>query len=152
MTKTKFFTNQDGNTLLQKLHGIFAHMPVRQFDALVGFFRASGCYRLRELLADVPEVRILVGINVDKALQKAHAQGLQLGNALRARQQAMDDLVVDIQEAEYTREAEDGIRWFVEGVASGRLQVRAHRWRLRPCSARRGARPGNYARHRSAPG
>jgi SNF2 family DNA or RNA helicase len=126
MTKTKFFTNQDGNTLLQKLRGIFAHMPVQQFDALVGFFRASGCYRLRELLADVAEVRILVGINVDKALQKAHAQGLQLGNALRARQQAMDDLVVDIQEAEYTREAEDGIRWFVEGVASGRLQVRAH--------------------------
>ncbi|PJJ54614.1 helicase-related protein [Hymenobacter chitinivorans] len=126
MTKTKFFTNQDGNTLLEKLRGIFAHMPVQQFDALVGFFRASGCYRLRELLADVAEVRILVGINVDKALQKAHAQGLQLGNALRARQQAMDDLVVDIQEAEYTREAEDGIRWFVEGVASGRLQVRAH--------------------------
>jgi SNF2 family DNA or RNA helicase len=126
MTKTKFFTNQDGNTLLEKLRGIFEHMPVHQFDALVGFFRASGCYRLRELLTDVPEVRILVGINVDRALQKAHSQGLQLGNATRARQQAMDDLVVDIQEAEYTREAEDGIRWFVEGVASGRLQVRAH--------------------------
>jgi len=126
MTKTKFFTNQDGNTLLEKLRGIFGHMPVHQFDALVGFFRASGCYRLRELLANVAEVRILVGINVDKALQKAHAQGLQLGNAQRARQQAMDDLVADIQQAEYTREAEDGIRWFVEGVASGRLQVRAH--------------------------
>ena len=126
MTKTKFFTNQDGNTLLEKLRGIFTHMPVQQFDALVGFFRASGCYRLKDLLGGVPEVRILVGINVDAALKKAHARGLQLGNAARARAQALDDLVADIQEADYTREAEDGIRWFVEGVTSGRLQVRAH--------------------------
>jgi superfamily II DNA/RNA helicase len=126
MTATKFFTNQNGNTLLAKLQGIFAHLPIQHFDAVVGFFRASGAFRLRELLANVPHVRILVGINVDALLKKAHAQGLQLGNAARAREQALDELVADIQNSEYAREVEDGIRWFIECVASGRLHVKAH--------------------------
>lgn len=126
MTVTKFFTNQGENTLLAKLKGIFQHLPIQHFDAVVGFFRASGAFRLRELLANVPHVRILVGINVDALLKKAHAQGLELGNAARAREQALDELVADIQTAEYAREVEDGIRWFIECVASGRLQVKAH--------------------------
>ena len=43
----KFFTNENENTLLNKLEGIFKHRSIHFFDALVGYFRASGYFRIR---------------------------------------------------------------------------------------------------------
>ena len=68
---TKFFTNEGTNTLLQKFKGIFeSNKDIQFFDALIGYFRASGYFRIRQFLDDVPNIRILVGINVDKILEK----------------------------------------------------------------------------------
>ena len=68
---TKFFTNQDTNTLLNKFKGIFEHnTDIENFDALVGYFRASGYFKVRPFLDNVPHIRILVGIDVDKILAK----------------------------------------------------------------------------------
>ncbi|MGB6267872.1 MAG: hypothetical protein WBF67_02595 [Olleya sp.] len=40
---TKFFTNQDKNTLYNKFKGVFENnKDIEFFDALVGYFRASG--------------------------------------------------------------------------------------------------------------
>lgn len=62
---TKFFTNRDGNSLLEKFEGVFTHVHgIQFFDALVGYFRASGYFKVRAFLDRVPRVRILVGINV----------------------------------------------------------------------------------------
>ena len=64
---SKFFTNADQNTLLKKFEGVFHNNPdIKYFDALVGYFRASGYFRIRQYLNDVPKIRILVGIDVDK--------------------------------------------------------------------------------------
>ena len=74
---TRFFTNRDENTLLNKFEGVFEHnKDIRFFDALVGFFRSSGYFALRPHLADVPHIRILVGINVDTLVAEHHAKGL----------------------------------------------------------------------------
>ena len=55
---TKFFTNQDSNTLLNKFKGIFEHnTDIENFDALVGYFRASGYFKLRPFLENVPNIR-----------------------------------------------------------------------------------------------
>ncbi|MBK9177938.1 MAG: hypothetical protein IPM46_16775 [Flavobacteriales bacterium] len=53
---TKFFTNAEENTLLKKLAGIFQHMQVCHFDALVGYFRASGCPH-QDYMQQVSKVR-----------------------------------------------------------------------------------------------
>ncbi len=45
---TKFFTNEKDNTLLEKIQGVFEHRQVHFFDALVGYFRASGYFRIRK--------------------------------------------------------------------------------------------------------
>jgi hypothetical protein len=56
---TKFFTNQDTNTLLNKFKGIFEHnKDIEFFDALVGYFRASGYFRIREHLNNVPKINL----------------------------------------------------------------------------------------------
>ena len=73
---TKFFTNKDNNTLLNKLKGVFENLPINYFDALVGYFRSSGYFKIREYLKDVEEIRILVGIDVDHLISDA-ITGLQ---------------------------------------------------------------------------
>ena len=124
---TKFFTNADGNTLLSKFEGIFQYAPVHAFDALVGYFRASGYFRIQEWLTKVPEIRILVGINVDPLIQQAHQQGLEfMGRSDDARKSALKTFADDIQKAHYSKQVEDGILWFVDRVAAGQIKVKAH--------------------------
>jgi len=45
---TKFFTNSEENTLIKKFEGVFTNNPnIEYFNALVGYFRASGYFRIR---------------------------------------------------------------------------------------------------------
>jgi len=56
---TRFFTNEGENTLLKKFEGVFRHnVDIRFFDALVGFFRASGYFAVRPHLGNVPHIRV----------------------------------------------------------------------------------------------
>ena len=73
---SRFFTNNETNTLLKKFEGIFEHNPdLARFDALVGYLRASGYFAIRPNLGKVPVVRILVGINVDNIVEEYHKKG-----------------------------------------------------------------------------
>ncbi len=63
---SKFFNNNSGNTLFDKLKGIAGNMAnFDRFLAVVGFFRSSGYFKLRKELNDVEEIKILVGINIE---------------------------------------------------------------------------------------
>ena len=63
---TKFFTNDKTNSLYEKFHGVFTNMPnLYAFNAVIGYFRSSGYFSIKEHLLKVPNVKILVGINVD---------------------------------------------------------------------------------------
>ena len=44
---SKFFANKNQNTLINKIEGVFQHKDIHYFDALVGYFRASGYFRIR---------------------------------------------------------------------------------------------------------
>jgi len=84
---SKFFTNQDGNSLLNKFEGVFTYMQsIEFFDALVGYFRASGYFKVRPFLDRIQKIRILVGINVDRLTEEFHAKGqLYLANEHRTK-------------------------------------------------------------------
>ena len=60
---TNFFTNEKENTLLEKIEGVFKYKKVHFFDALVGYFRASGYFHIRKFIQQTPKIRILVVIN-----------------------------------------------------------------------------------------
>lgn len=125
---TRFFTNDQSNTLLKKFEGIFEHNPdLARFDALVGYLRASGYFAIRPYLGKVPVVRILVGINVDNIVEEYHRKGqLFLADAGKALKEFRDGLAADIQGARYSREVETGILQFVEDVAAKKVEIRAH--------------------------
>lgn len=125
---TKFFTNQDNNSLLKKFEGVFANIEsIRHFDALVGYFRTSGYFKVRAFLDKIPKIRILVGINVDQLIKKYHDKGqLYLDNPEETRENFLEDIIKNIQEADYDEITENGIIQFIKDLTDGKIELRAH--------------------------
>lgn len=124
---TNFFTNEKENTLLEKIEGVFKYKEVHFFDALVGYFRASGYFRIRKFIQQTPQIRILVGINVDKLTYQANQQGLLFNpNTEQSQEEFFNDIKRNIQEAKYDKEVEDGMYQFIEDIVTGRITMRIH--------------------------
>lgn len=124
---TKFFTNKEDNTLLNKFKGIFEHTEVNAFDALVGYFRSSGYFRIREYLKDVEKIRILVGIDIDHLICEAARKGLEFNfNTEVTRDEFIRDLKNDIEQCDYSKDVEDGIVQFIEDIVNGKIEIKAH--------------------------
>ncbi len=125
---TKFFTNQDDNSLLKKFEGVFTNIAsIRHFDALVGYFRTSGYFKVRAFLDKIPKIRILVGINVDQLIKKYHDKGqLYLENPDETKADFLNEVIKNIQEANYDEVTEKGILQFIDDLVSGKIELRAH--------------------------
>jgi len=124
---TKFFTNLENNSLIRKFEGIFSNYDVHYFDALIGFFRASGYFRVRPLLNNVTKIRILVGINVDHLISEAARKGMEFNfNTEITREQFIFELKKDIQDADYKKNVEDGIIQFVNDITDNKIEIKAH--------------------------
>lgn len=125
---TKFFTNQNDNSLLKKFEGVFTNIEsIRHFDALVGYFRTSGYFKVRAFLDRIPKIRILVGINVDQLIKKYHDKGqLYLENPDETKADFLEEIIKNIQEANYDEVTEKGILQFIDDLVSGKIELRAH--------------------------
>ncbi|MER3318882.1 MAG: helicase-related protein [Allomuricauda sp.] len=125
---TKFFTNKSNNSLLKKFEGVFKNLPnIHNFDALVGYFRATGYFKLRPYLENIPEIRILVGINVDIILEKYHSLGQQhIINPQETKDEFVKKLKEDIQGADYSKDIEEGIVQFIKDIVEGKITIKAH--------------------------
>ena len=127
---TKFFNNIK-STLMDKFHGIASAMANFDiFHAVVGYFRSSGYFKLRQELSSTQEIKILVGINIDNIFRKAQAAGkMFFGDNEASLEQYCDAFLRDIRQSDYSCEVDDGIRQFCDDIASGRLQMRIHQTR-----------------------
>ena len=127
---TKFFTNDGKGTLLGKFAAVFEHNPqLVAFDALAAYFRATGYFRLRPHLERIGQVRILVGIDVDRLSGAAQRTGLALRFGADQEQVAQDfrhKFKKEIADAPYDSDLEDGVLRFVEDVSSGKVVIKAH--------------------------
>ena len=123
-----FFTNRNGNTLMKEFTGILTHNPtLEQFDAVVGFLRASGYFALRPLLDNINKARILIGIDVDKYIVRANKSGkLFFGAEEEVREEYLQMLLKDIEKSHYSIEVENGIKQMVQDIIDGKLELRAH--------------------------
>ncbi|MFH1004600.1 MAG: helicase-related protein [Bacteroidota bacterium] len=125
---SNFFTNQGENSLLRKFEGVLTNMQsIQQFDALVGYFRASGYFKVRPFLENIQKIRILVGINVDKLTQEFHSKGqLYIKNPDRTREEFDNQILENIQESEYDEATEKGILQFIDDLITEKIELRAH--------------------------
>ncbi|KAA0441518.1 MAG: helicase [Candidatus Thioglobus sp.] len=125
---TRFFTNQDKNTLFNKFEGVFKHNnSVNNFDVLVGYFRSSGYFKLRSFLENVDNIRILVGIDVDKLTQESHSLGLiYKEDAENINTTWQEKFIEDIQQANYGEQTEQGVKQFIADMLTGKVTIKAH--------------------------
>jgi superfamily II DNA/RNA helicase len=126
---SKFFTNAIDRNLFDKFKGIIENMKdLYAFHAVVGYFRSSGYFALQPFIKDVPEIKILVGINVDQMFAEAQRKGmLFFGDEAKTKDEFLKWFIQDIKEARYSAEVESGILQFVKDLMDGRIEVRAHR-------------------------
>jgi superfamily II DNA/RNA helicase len=126
---TKFFTNEPNNSLFKKFTGAFDNIAnLYAFHAVVGYFRASGYFSLREHLTKLEDVKILVGINVDLISAEAKRRGMMFfGDPERSRDEFVRWMRADIREAAYSKYVEDGIIQFFEDIIDRKIQIRIHR-------------------------
>ena len=124
---TKFFNNIE-STLMDKFHGIASAMANFEiFHAVVGYFRSSGYFKLRQELSSTQEIKILVGINIDNLFRQAQISGkMFFGDSEVSLEQYCEDFLNDVRQSDYSSEVDEGIRQFCDDIASGRLQMRIH--------------------------
>lgn len=125
---SKFFTNSVERTLFGKFTGIIDSMPtLHAFYAAVAYFRSSGYFKLQPYLKNLKEIKILVGINVDKMFAETQRRGLLFfGDEGQTKREFLNWFVEDIREAKYSAEVEQGILQFVNDLVEGHIEVRAH--------------------------
>ena len=122
-----FFTNEEGNALYDRFKTTLK--SAKYFDALVGYFRTSGFYRLYEELGSVEKIRILVGISADSKTIEIIDEAKQL-NFLETHNETRK-IISEAVEEEFTKsedkyEVEQGVKKFIEFIRSGKLEIKAY--------------------------
>lgn len=127
---TKFFTNEGTNTLFDKFRGLAKHSSSFEvFDAVTGFFRASGYFKLRRELEQVGHIRILIGIDgdaYDVLFAKHDKTKFFAVTQEEAARCFRDAFIRDVREARYAQEVEEGIVQLFDDVRVGRVELRMH--------------------------
>ncbi|MDR1371995.1 MAG: phospholipase D-like domain-containing protein, partial [Dysgonamonadaceae bacterium] len=124
---SRFFTNEDSKTLLNKIEGIFQYRNIHFFDALVGYFRASGYFRIRPFVEKAEEIRNLIGINIDNLVYEANRRGLLfVEDTAKSIDTFLVDLKKNIQEAEYDKTVEAGILQLIEDLITKKVVIKVH--------------------------
>ena len=125
---SKFFTNREENTLINKLEGVIGNnQNINCFDAVVGYLRASGYFEIQPFLGKMSKTRILVGINADRFIADAQAKGmLFFGNPEQTKESFLNGVKKDIENSDYSEPVENGILQFIDDIISKKIEVRAH--------------------------
>jgi ERCC4-related helicase/HKD family nuclease len=93
----------------------------------VGYFRASGYFRIRPFVDKAEEIRILVGINIDNLVYEAGKRGLLfMENPAKSIDTFLDDLKKNIQEAEYDKAVETGMLQLIEDLVTKKVIIKVH--------------------------
>ena len=123
-----FLTNEPGKSLRDRF-GDLLHDDTRQFDCLVGYFFISGFYKLYPALENVSKIRILVGLQTDRAaynlMQDAQLE-LPFRSHAATQEQVAKDALRELEIAPDEANIETGVHKFVEWLRSGKLEIKAY--------------------------
>lgn len=125
---TNFITNEEGHHLSTKLNNVLKKS--NKFDCLVGYFYISGYYMLEEELDKMEHIRILVGMGVDSrtfdALEKNKKEKIASEEVINVTK---SNLSKEMVKSDDTLDVERGVKNFLNGLHSGRIEVRAYKKR-----------------------
>ena len=125
MNDLKFFTNMPERDLYSRFSTILRN-HTQFFDILVGYFRTSGFFRLYSAMKDIEEIRVLVGLNVDrKTVEIIDRVNGQL-TIKQATEVFSDAIEAEFEAAPTSADVEKGVRYFIEWLKTGKLQLRMY--------------------------
>lgn len=125
-----FFTNEPERDLYSRFSAIL-RSNTQFFDILVGYFRTSGFFKMKDAMKDVEKIRILIGLNVDKytvkIIDKANME-LTYGapTEKQAKESFADSVEREFEATGPTSEIEQGVRTFIEWLKIGKLELRMY--------------------------
>ena len=123
MSDLSIFTNKNENgiKLSDRLNTVLTNS--KYFDVLVGYFRITGFYLLKEQLEDVEEIRILIGLGTDIETVKAvDIFELSGANAVHKIQEVVKEEFNSTTDDNL--DMENGVVKFCEWINSGKLKIR----------------------------
>ena len=124
----RFFTNEPDGTLLDRFKKTLK--DVQFFDVLVGYFQTSGFYQLYDAFENIEQIRILVGLGIDKQafeiIEDANYQMAFNFTNKETRELFSDTVVDEIDQTHETTEVEIGIQKFIDFLVSGKIKIKAH--------------------------
>ena len=113
--------NENGIKLSDRLNTVLCNSEY--FDVLVGYFRITGFYLLKEKLEEVKEIRILIGLGTDLATVKTmDIFELSGANAVKKVQKLIRNEFNNSDNDNL--EMENGVFKFCEWIKSGKLKIR----------------------------
>ncbi|MEE0490252.1 helicase-related protein [Methanosphaera stadtmanae] len=125
---TNFITNEDGSHLSIKLNNVLKKS--REFDCLVGYFYLSGYHMLEKELDKMDHIRILVGMGVDSktfdVLEKSKKERIPDTDFIETTQ---SNITEEMNNSSDTSNVEKGVKNFLEGLKTGKIEVRAYKKR-----------------------
>ena len=129
-TDLKFFTNEPERDLYSRF-SVILKSNTQFFDVLVGYFRTSGFFRLREALDGVEKIRILVGLNVDrftvKLIDRVKDEIQYTSVSAKEGQEIVaEEIEKEFEQSETTEYVEKGVRVFIDWLKSGKLEMRMY--------------------------
>lgn len=127
-TDLKFFTNEPERDLYSRFAAILKS-NTQFFDVLVGYFRASGFFKMYEALENIGKIRILVGLNVDRftvkiidrATNEAKVAAISVADG---KEIIAGEVEKEFESATSSAEVEKGVRIFLDWLKSGKLEMR----------------------------
>ena len=125
-----FFTNEPERNLNDRFSKILKR-DTQFFDALVGYFRASGFYLLQDALDNVEKTRILIGINTDEQVLKMYKES-QMSideinlNSYESKLFYKDKLKKEFEDSDDSEMVENGVHKFIELIRNGKLEIRVY--------------------------
>src|SRR6266481_5991019 len=128
-TDLTFVTNEPGNSLRDRFTTLLTN-DTRYFDCLVGYFYISGFHKIYPALENVGKVRILVGLQTDRAAyelwQHARRDGELSLSHKSTKQKVSQDVLDELEKAPDAQAIETGVHKFVEWLRSGKLEIKAY--------------------------
>lgn len=127
-TDLKFFTNEENETLHARFSKTLEH--AQYFDILVGYFRTSGFHRIYKSINNIEQIRVLVGLNIDKQTfeiyQESKQTELDFESHKRTRQSFSNHLQKEMDYSEDTEDVQISVKKFIDFIRNGKILIKAY--------------------------
>lgn len=121
-TDLNIFTNADSVKMVDRMKTVLSHAEF--FDCLVGYFRITGFYLLKQELEKVKEIRFLVGLGIDTQTKESINLTLFDQNAFKIQPILRKQIKEEFENSEDSLVVENGINTFIEWIKSGKIKIK----------------------------